>query len=97
MMCSNTLWDDSSSRQLDLSFLGAAQFLLKATRLVLSRCCLWLVQILSSIPFLLALTSSTGNFEYHLFQVLSNFSFLSFFSMVFYCDVEFFYTCNLIS
>ena len=48
MMCSNTL-SGFSSRQLDLSFLGAAQFFLKAIRLVLSRCCLWLVQMLSSI------------------------------------------------
>ena len=35
MMCSNTLSDNSSSRQLDLSMLGAVQFILKATRTVL--------------------------------------------------------------
>ena len=35
MMRSNTLSDDSSSRQSDLLFLGVAQFFLKVTRLII--------------------------------------------------------------
>ena len=35
MMRSNTLSDDSSSRQLDFSFLGVKQFFLKVTRLII--------------------------------------------------------------
>ena len=35
MMRSNTLSDDSSFRQLDLSFLGVTQFFLKVTRLII--------------------------------------------------------------
>ena len=74
MKCSFMLSEDSFSRQLDLSFLGTAQFFLKVTRLVLSCCCLSRVQMLSLIPFLLGFNLHQ-NFEYHLFQVQSNLSF----------------------
>ena len=83
MMCSNTLSGDSSSCQLDLLFLGATQFFMKATRLVLRRCCLWLALIFSLVLFVLVLTSPTQNFECHLFQVQSDFFFFVSFSRIF--------------
>ena len=98
MMYSNTLSDNSSSGELNFSFLGAAQFFLNATWLVLGRYCLWLVQwsLQSDFWWFKPLPSETLSTIYSRYSPI--FPFLYFFFRAFFCNFEFLYfSSDLIS
>ena len=95
MMCSSTLSDNSSSRQLDLSMLGAVKFILKATRTVLMS----LLSLTRSNAVFNALLAGF-NFFHQKFRIAyirsPIFPFLSFFLEGFFCNIEFLYISNLL-
>ena len=97
MMCSSTLSDNSSSRQLDLSIFGAVQFILKATRTGLMS----LLSLTRSNAVFIALLAGF-KFFHQKFRIayipggVQFFLFLVFFLEGFFCNVEFLYISNLL-